>query len=112
TSMNTTMDKSSTGTRHLAYLDGLRGLAALQVVLGHAAMQVHWGSLAKPRVIQAALGPMTFAREAVALFIVLSGFCLMLPVVRREGVLQGGAWQFFKRRARRILPPYYLALGV
>lgn len=55
---------------------------------------------------------MSFAREAVALFIVLSGFCLMLPVVRRGGVLSGGAWLFFKRRARRILPPYYFALGV
>lgn len=110
--MSTTMGTSGPGTRHLAYLDGLRGLAALQVVLGHAAMQIHWGSLSKPRVIQAAMWPMTFAREAVALFIVLSGFCLMLPVVRREGVLQGGAWQFFKRRARRILPPYYFALGL
>jgi peptidoglycan/LPS O-acetylase OafA/YrhL len=55
---------------------------------------------------------MSFAREAVALFIVLSGFCLMLPVVRHGAEIQGGAWQFFKRRARRILPPYYFALAI
>jgi peptidoglycan/LPS O-acetylase OafA/YrhL len=55
---------------------------------------------------------MSFGREAVAVFIVLSGFCLMLPVSRRGGVLEGGAWVFFERRARRILPPYYFAVGL
>jgi len=97
---------------HLAYLDGLRGLAALQVVLGHAVMQIHWGSAPPSGFIGVATWLMSFAREAVAVFIVLSGFCLMLPVVRRDGVLQGGALLFFKRRARRILPPYFFALGL
>lgn len=35
----------------------------------------------------------------------------MLPVVRsQDGRIPGGIIQFFKRRARRILPPYYAAL--
>jgi peptidoglycan/LPS O-acetylase OafA/YrhL len=41
---------------------------------------------------------------------VLSGFCLALPVVRGDGFVRGGAVQFFQKRARRILPPYFLAL--
>jgi peptidoglycan/LPS O-acetylase OafA/YrhL len=110
--MSVKIGTSGTAARHLAYLDGLRGLAALQVVLCHAAMQIHWGSAAQNGFVHAATWPVSFAREAVAIFIVLSGFCLMLPVVRRDGVLPGGAWQFFKRRARRILPPYYFALGI
>ena len=47
----------------------------------------------------------------VAVFIVLSGYCLMLPVARsRRGELRGGTMEYLKRRARRILPPYYVAL--
>jgi len=49
---------------------------------------------------------------AVDLFIVLSGFCLMLPVLRNGGALRGGAGFFFKKRAIRILPPYYAAMGL
>ena len=50
---------------------------------------------------------------AVAVFIVLSGFCLMLPVTRDpNGRLPGGFAAYLGRRARRILPPYYAALGM
>ena len=52
-----------------------------------------------------------FPHYAVAVFIVLSGFCLMLPVARaKDKSLPGGLLGFAKRRARRILPPYYVAL--
>jgi peptidoglycan/LPS O-acetylase OafA/YrhL len=43
---------------------------------------------------------------------VISGFCLTLPVVGAGGALVGGAKDFFRRRARRILPPYYGALAL
>ena len=36
----------------------------------------------------------------------------MLPVARADGLLKGGPSAFFRRRVRRILPPYYLALGL
>ena len=35
----------------------------------------------------------------------------MLPVLKNGGVLVGGSRVFFQKRARRILPPYYIALG-
>lgn len=94
----------------LDYLDGLRGLAALYVVLHHA----YYGFTA-----EAALPPLAayltywlyLGRSAVDIFIVLSGYCLMLPVVR-AGRLRGSFADFMRRRARRILPPYYAALAV
>jgi len=44
-------------------------------------------------------------------FIVLSGYCLMLPVVQRDPERLGVAFgRFVRRRAFRILPPYYAAL--
>jgi peptidoglycan/LPS O-acetylase OafA/YrhL len=35
-----------------------------------------------------------------------------MPVVRGDGTLRGGAAVFFRKRARRILPPYYVAMCV
>lgn len=95
---------------HLGYLDGLRALAAVYVVLNHAcSMHAHGEDLTG----HARLLYLIFlhGHSAVNLFIVLSGFCLMLPVVRGDGQLRGGALNFFKKRARRILPPYFFALG-
>ncbi|RYZ06833.1 MAG: acyltransferase [Myxococcales bacterium] len=96
---------------HLAYLDGLRGAAASFVVVHHAfqisqyrGLLTGWWELL--------LRPLRLGHFAVSLFIVISGFCLMLPVVRDRGQLRGGALGFFGRRARRILPPYYCALGL
>src|SRR5262245_30614316 len=49
--------------------------------------------------------------SAVAVFIVISGFCLMMPLSRRGLTTpSGGTGHFLQRRARRILPPYYAAL--
>lgn len=93
---------------HINFLDGLRGLAALYVVLFHfldlnTVGLPHWE-----------IGLAKFAEaghSSVTAFIVLSGFSLMLPVARSaDGALKGGTVGFLKRRARRILPPYYAAL--
>jgi peptidoglycan/LPS O-acetylase OafA/YrhL len=46
---------------------------------------------------------------AVPVFIVLSGFCLMIPVAK-TGYLDGGFWPYIGRRARRILPAYYACM--
>jgi len=98
---------------HLAYLDGLRALAALYVVLHHASRYAF--DLLPPDRMTPAQKLFAFlfqgGDDAVVLFIVLSGFCLMLPVVRGDGTLRGGALHFFGKRARRILPPYYFAVG-
>ena len=52
-----------------------------------------------------------YGYSAVVVFIVLSGYCLMLPVVHSQtGYIPGGLWSYFQRRGQRILPTYYAAL--
>ncbi len=47
------------------------------------------------------------------MFLALSGFCLYYPIVRKGEMHQKvDIARFAKRRAKRILPPYYLALVV
>jgi peptidoglycan/LPS O-acetylase OafA/YrhL len=99
---------------HLGYVDGLRALAALYVVGHHC-----WYSALTPERkgfppsgVWALTGWLFYGHFSVSAFIVISGFSLMLPVVRAGGTLRGGALTFFKRRAKRILPPYYFALAL
>lgn len=95
---------------HLEFLDGLRGLSALCVVIFHAWVTARFHGLPAP--LENATLWMAGGRSAVAVFIVLSGYCLMLPVVRSaDGDLRGGIAAYLKRRARRILPPYFAAMG-
>ncbi|MBC8122369.1 MAG: acyltransferase [Gemmatimonadaceae bacterium] len=101
------------GHVHLDYLEGIRGLAALYVVLFHIVNQIRlqpaWSEVALPVIY--ATRVLLFGHFAVAVFITLSGYCLMLPVVRsRDGRLRGGFFDYLKRRSRRLLPPYYAAL--
>ena len=56
-------------------------------------------------------GWLVHGRLAVVTFIVLSGFSLAISAARR-GWRLGGAVRFARRRARRILPPYWAALAV
>jgi peptidoglycan/LPS O-acetylase OafA/YrhL len=104
-------DTLQTMANHLAYLDGLRALSALYVLIHHAILQISAGTsypyLVRPFVLFFAQG-----RYAVDVFIVISGFCLMLPVIRNQGFLKGNYMDFLRRRARRILPAYYLALAL
>lgn len=53
-----------------------------------------------------------YGHFAVPVFIVLSGFVLMLPVAARGDLRLRDTRVFLRRRARRILPPYYAALGL
>jgi peptidoglycan/LPS O-acetylase OafA/YrhL len=93
----------------LAYLDGLRALAAGYVVLFHAVPGFHSADLVGGwRLLRRALA---FGHEAVAIFIVLSGYCLMLPLVRKRPERYAvDLGDFMRRRAWRILPPYFAAL--
>ncbi len=96
----------------LRHLDGIRGLAALFVVLHHTWLTV-WPDLYERRLpfVGSATRIFAFGHFAVVVFIVLSGFCLALPVAR-TGELDGGALRFFRRRARRLLPPYYASFAL
>ena len=98
---------------HLEYLDGIRALAALYVTAFHTYGRVMFTKNDAPApdwfvTLTYWLG---YGHYAVAIFIVLSGYCLTLPIMRSsELVLRGGVWGFLKRRSRRILPPYFVAL--
>jgi len=89
-------------------MDGIRGLAALFVVLNHIFERAWPGYPANPAPFWAAW--LTYGRGAVAMFIALSGFSLGLGPAR-------SGWRFKSiktyahRRAWRILPPYWAALG-
>ncbi|GLW08798.1 hypothetical protein Misp01_39280 [Microtetraspora sp. NBRC 13810] len=92
----------------LAGLDGVRGIAALFVVLHHCWLMSFPGfpSGAGP----AWLAWLGYGHFAVAVFIVLSGFSLAAGPARR-GMRLGGLRAFARRRAWRILPPYWAALA-
>ena len=100
----------------LEFLDGLRGLAALYVVLFHFSasrflVDASGARLPLPLPLRIIAGMMQYGHYAVAIFIVLSGYSLMLPISSAsDGQLRGGLWGYVKRRAWRILPPYYAAL--
>lgn len=101
---STTPPITSTPRRRLDAVDGLRALAALWVVLFH--IRAFSG---------ANLGPFDLivrsGSTGVSLFLVLSGFCLYLPVLRK-GPSNFRPMQFLRRRAKRLLPAYYTSLVV
>lgn len=98
----------------LDYVDGLRALTALYVLFHHEWREIWPYEFFRypPAVVLRLGGWLNFGHFGVSAFIVISGFCLMLPVVQNQGVLPGTLRQWFLRRAWRILPPYYAALGM
>jgi peptidoglycan/LPS O-acetylase OafA/YrhL len=95
----------------LDFLDGIRALAALFVVLHHVYLVVYDGfpTNTGPTV----LAPLLYGHFGVAVFIVVSGFSLGLAPAKRGWHLgRGGYWTFMRRRAWRIIPPYWAALAV
>ena len=102
-------------TSRLEFADGIRGLAALYIVLYHAllAVLISGHGMGLHPLVHGYTAWMQFGNFGVAVFIVLSGFCLTVPVAassRRE--IAGGIRGFLTRRARRILPPYYAGLAL
>jgi peptidoglycan/LPS O-acetylase OafA/YrhL len=89
-------------------LDGIRGLAALFVVLNHIFDRAWPGYPANPAPFWAAW--LVYGRGAVAMFIALSGFSLGLGPAR-TGWRLDSMGTYAHRRAWRILPPYWAALG-
>lgn len=93
--------------REIPALDGVRALALCLVV------SLHIGNAGGVPGPPAARLVSEFSIWGLYLFFVLSGFLLFLPYAR--SILTGSswpsAWRFYLRRARRILPVYYVALG-
>jgi peptidoglycan/LPS O-acetylase OafA/YrhL len=95
-------------SQRLAGLDGIRGLAALFVVINHVFLRAFPGYPVDHAPFWAAW--FIYGRFAVVVFIVVSGFSLALSPARRGWHLDGVS-RFAQRRARRILPAYWAALG-
>lgn len=104
------------GRKHrLEFIEGMRAIAALYVVFGHIGAMVDPSGLEgrhshEPIWIQRLLGPLAFGHLAVAAFIVISGFCLRWAAIQRRDPDASNYWEFMKRRAKRIFPPYYACL--
>ncbi|MBS1716565.1 MAG: acyltransferase [Armatimonadetes bacterium] len=108
-------ERGNLGKSRLPFIEGLRGIAALYVVLEH------FCSMADPRPfsgqtshasiwVQSFTAWFMHGHLAVAVFIVISGFCMQMSLFPgRDGKIRSFR-TFFARRARRILPPYYACL--
>ncbi|MBX3066184.1 MAG: acyltransferase [Anaerolineae bacterium] len=108
------------------YIDGIRGLAALAVVFVHVfeafGLDMHWAGIISDgrltgqgidRYIPTINSLTRYGAYAVELFIVVSGYSLMLAIAKSaDGKPKGGLRGYFTRRIRRIWPPYYAALGI
>jgi len=117
--------RSAPPPSELAFLDGLRGLAALYVLIGHARWLLwegysegylhhpdDYGRVGKALVLLASA--FRWGNAAVIFFFVLSGFVIHLGYARRalaEGPrVRFDYWPYLVRRARRLYPPFLLAL--
>ena len=101
----------------LQSIDALRGIAALGVVLYHAVLQtqnavpnnfLHW-----PAKVVQFVSSMGYI--GVFLFFVISGFCIHLQWAKSQAngaakPIQFGS--FWKRRIRRLYPPYIITLAL
>ena len=95
---------------HIAYLDGIRALAALFVMFSHT-WQGPFGRVARTGLLGLLTNWALYGHLAVDVFIVLSGFCLVLPVAQSK-YIKGGIRNFYFKRAHRILPPFYFAIAL
>ena len=104
------MQPNQRSRTYFPHVEGLRGIAALYVFLYHI-----WQSgISHAGATLGVLLPITlpwlqFGHYAVSVFIVISGYCLGLPVAMRPGRPFSVA-AFARRRARRLGPAYVLAL--
>src|ERR1700759_5039774 len=101
-------DRSTDGAapRRVAGLDGVRGLAAVYVLMFHCWLLTFPGFPANSGPVWS--GVFMYGRLAVVFFLALSGFSLALSPAAK-GWRLGGVATFARRRAWRILPPYWAA---
>jgi peptidoglycan/LPS O-acetylase OafA/YrhL len=94
------------GRTYYPHVEGLRGVAALYVFVFHIwQTAVQHPATATLGAWFASTGFLQYGHFSVAAFIVVSGFCLGLPVAQKPGKAFDPK-RFFARRARRLMPAY------
>ena len=101
----------------LAFIDGLRGLAIFAVIYHHLFSRFTAPGYESFELGGFQLFPFTYLSNGwmgVNLFFFLSGFVLYLPYVMRKRTINNrqNLWEFYKRRAQRLMPLYYICLFI
>jgi peptidoglycan/LPS O-acetylase OafA/YrhL len=97
---------------HVEVLDGMRGLLTLLVLVHHVvsaflyALPLDELSRHKPSLVFA-----EGSAVALPMYFVISGFVIFLPAARGNGKLGSLRW-YVLRRVARIVPAYFLCLGI
>ncbi|GAC1457161.1 MAG: acyltransferase [Ktedonobacterales bacterium] len=101
----------SNGPQEIQALDGLRAVAALSVLFFHAFRSVTDRMTVFSQDISFVW---YYGQTGVHLFFVLSGFLLFLPYARAmlRGLPLPSTRLFYRRRALRILPAYWVCMAV
>ena len=103
--------------KRLQSIDALRGVAALGVVLYHTLNKISIVNSTPGQLLlmKPLLWLFSFGYVGVYLFFVISGFCIHLQWARArktEANPQINFAAFWKRRLRRLYPPYLIALAL
>lgn len=105
--------RGSSGASRMPHVDGLRAIAMLIVLFGHGwqGFQYH----IPVRIFGHQTDLTQFLQVAylgVPGFLALSGFCLFYPYVACPDRKDPSLLDFWRRRIRRIIPPYYATLAI
>lgn len=97
------------GRTHIGWVEEARGVLSLYVVLHHAVLNIDQRARRDEgwQVLDAVFG---WGHVSVDAFLVLSAFCLTLPLGTRGRF--GDFGHFLRRRAARLLLPYYAACAL
>jgi len=106
--------------RKMRRVTGMRGFAAFYVFLSHLWYEI-WPAVPWPQGYgtypvgswASWTGWLYYGHFSVVAFIAISGYCLgQKRFPARPTAFTGAYFAYMKRRARRILPPYYAALAI
>jgi peptidoglycan/LPS O-acetylase OafA/YrhL len=108
----TASPRPARSTRYYS-LDMWRGIACLAIVVCHAGIYTYVRETASPTtdswLYRALLEVSYYAYLGVPLFFMISGYCITATIESTHRK-DGSRLEYFKRRIRRIYPPYWITL--